>query len=295
MQTVRYMVSVIAKFDRIVNGRALEWFVSQHRLKLLGVLAVIATASRPALAQWPSYSSPAVPRLQNGQIALDAPAPRTSDGKPDLSGLWLPTRAQQPQRTPPIGEPPIATGVDVGANIKEGLPLRSWALDLLKKRTHENGKDYPEGLCLPMGIMRFHTNNAPRKIIQTPAVLVILYETNAGSRQIFTDGRSLPRNDPQPWWFGYSIGKWDGDTLVVETSGLRDDGWLDINGTPLTDAAKLTERFRRPTFGRMEIDITVDDPKAYTQPWTVRVNLGIMVDEELIEFVCLENQKFNPK
>ena len=261
------------------------------------VVATLTAAgmSGSALAQWPSYPTRDVPRLPNGQIDVGAPAPRTSDGKPDFSGLWRPAPLPQSEQTPPAGQPPVATGVNVGANINGGLPLRPWASDLLNKRIGENGKDYPEGLCLPMGIMRFHTNNAPRKFLQTPAELLILYETNMGRREIFTDGRPLPGNDPQPWWFGYSIGRWDADSLVVETTGLRDDGWLDINGSPLTDEAKLTERFRRPAFGRMEIDLMVDDPKAYTRPWTVRVNLEIMVDEDLIEFVCLENQKFSAR
>src|SRR5262249_31218476 len=165
----------------------------------------------------------------------------------------------------------------------------------LKKRLADNSKDNPEAHCLPMGIMQFHTQGAPRKFIQTPGLLVILYEASSGVRQIFTDGRVLPGNDPQPWWYGYSIGKWEGDALVVTTSGLRDGGWLDINGTPTTDAAKLTERFHRVSYGRMEIDVTVDDPKAYTKPWTVRVNQQIMLDEELIEFICQENQRFDPK
>jgi hypothetical protein len=120
---------------------------------------------------------------------------------------------------------------------------------------------------------------------------VILYEGNAGVRQILMDGRPLPGNDPQPWWFGYSTGRWVDDTLVVETSGFRDGGWLDVNGSPLTDAARVTERFTRPTFGRMQIEITVDDPKAYTRPWTVTVNHDLMLDTDLIEFVCLENEK----
>src|SRR5262249_27440836 len=150
-------------------------------------------------------------------------------------------------------------------------PLQPWAAELLKKRMADNSKDNPEAHCLPMGIMQFHTQGAPRKFIQTPSLIVILYEASSGIRQIFTDGRQIPNNDPQPWWYGYSVGKWEGDTLVVETGGLRDDGWLDINGSPLTAAAKITERFRRVNFGRMEIDITVDDPKAYTKPWTVRV------------------------
>jgi hypothetical protein len=139
--------------------------------------------------------------------------------------------------------------------------------------------------------MQLHTHPEPRKIIQTPGLIVILYEANAGIRQIFTDGRPLPGNHPDAWWFGYSTGKWDGDTLVVETTGFRDDVWLDVEGSPLTGSAKMTERFRRVNFGKMEIEVTVDDPKAYTKPWTVKVNQRIMLDTELIEFVCLENEK----
>src|SRR5690606_17329582 len=136
---------------------------------------------------------------------------------------------------------------------------------LFEERRAGEGKDNPEAWCLPMGILQFHTQGAPRKFVQTPDVLVILYEASMGIRQILLDGRK-PIEDPQPWWYGYSVGYWDDDELVVETTGLRDGGWLDVFGTPLTDAAKLTERIRRPTYGRMEIDITIDDPKAYTEP-----------------------------
>jgi hypothetical protein len=144
-------------------------------------------------------------------------------------------------------------------------------------------------------IMQFQTQGMPRKLIQTPELIVILYEASMGIRQVFMDGRPPPEHDSQPWWYGYSVGRWEDDTLVVETSGLRDDGWLDVFGTPLTDAARLTERFRRVSYGRMEIDITVDDPKAYSSPWTVRVNQRLLPGEELIEFVCLENQRFTPR
>jgi hypothetical protein len=143
-----------------------------------------------------------------------------------------------------------------------------------------------------MGNMQFHTQGFPRKFVQTERLIVILYEASMGVRQIFTDGRPSPDNDPQPWFYGYSTGHWEGDELVVTTTNFRDGEWLDIIGSPLTDAATVTERFRRPSFGRMQIDITVDDPKAYTGPWTVRMNQDIIVDEELIEFVCLENQRF---
>jgi len=151
-------------------------------------------------------------------------------------------------------------------------------------------KDNPDANCLPMGHMQLHGHPQPRKIIQTPDVIVILYEGNAGVRQIFTDGRTRPDNDPQPWWYGYAHGYWDGDELVVENSHFRDEGWLDVNGSPLTDQGIITERFRRPSYGRLEIDITVDDPKAYTEPFTVRVNQQIMVDTDLIEFICAENE-----
>ena len=258
-----------------------------------GAIAIVATTV--VSAQWPPHPTPGVPRTPSGQPDLDAPAPKIADGKPDLSGLWrgigTTTRGAPPPAAPP-GAPPLATFRNVGANFKEGLPLQPSAAELLKQRNAGNSKDNPEANCLPMGIMQFHTQGAPRKFIQTPGLIVILYEASSGSRQIFTDGRPLPGNDPQPWWYGYSVGRWEGDTLVVQTTGLRDGGWLDIIGSPLTDAARLTERFRRVSYGRMEIDVTVDDPKAYTRPWTVRINQQIMLDGELIEFICAENQKF---
>ena len=232
-----------------------------------------------------------------GEPDLNGSVPRTADGKPDLSGVWQgigSTGNQAATAEPPPG-PPVAGFRDVAQNIKEGLPLKPEGAALLKERRDNNSKDNPEAHCLPMGIVQFHTQGAPRKFIQTAGILVILYEASSGLRQIFTDGRALPGNDPQPWWYGYSVGKWDGDTLVVETTGLRDGGWLDIIGSPLSDAAKITERFRRVSYGRMEIDITIDDSKLYTRPWTVRVNQRLLPDQELIEFICLENQRFGPR
>jgi hypothetical protein len=172
--------------------------------------------------------------------------------------------------------------------------MTPWAQAVLKERMAGNSKDNPEAHCLPMGIMQFHTQGAPRKFIQTADVLVILYEASSGIRQIFTDGRALPKvtDDLQPWYYGYSVGRWEGDTFVVESTGFRDDGWLDIIGTPISDQAKMTERIRRPTFGKMEIDVTVEDKKAYTRPWTVRINQDLMLDQEIIEFICEENQRF---
>jgi len=181
---------------------------------------------------------------------------------------------------------------NIGAGLDGDLPLRDWARELRNQRIARNSADNPDAHCLPIGFTQLHNHPQPRKIIHTPTLVVILYEANGGVRQIFLDGRKLPDNDPQPWWYGYSIGRWDGDTLVVETAGFRDGGWLDVNGAPLTDAAKMTERIRRVNYGNLEIEVTVDDPKAYTRPWTaVKTRQRLLPDDELIEFVCQENEK----
>ncbi len=272
-------------------------------LKAAGVTAILVVTSPLLSAQWPAYPTRGVPRTPAGEPNLNAPAPRTADGKPDLSGLWQNLRGPGGQRgaataatpaAPPVpappadGGPPFATFGNAGAGFKDGLPYQPWAADLVKQRMADNSKDNPDAHCLPMGFLQFHNHPEPRKIIQTPDVVVIIYEANSGLRQIFTDGRSLPGNDAEPWWYGYSVGKWEGDTLVVQTIGFLDGGWLDVRGSPLTEAAKVTEKFRRVNYGNLEIEITVDDPKAYTKPWTVRVNQRILPDSELIEFICEE-------
>jgi len=266
-------------------------------------LALILSALPLALtAQWPDYPASA------SKPKMDGPAPRTADGHPDLSGVWenvrgnigrpprgfpaADTPAPPPPPPPPSDAPPLATFFNIGAGFKDGkLPLKPWAADLLQKRVSENSKDNPDAHCLPMGLMQLHEHPQPRKIIQTPGVTVIIYEANSGLRQIFTDGRSLPPKDVQPWWYGYSVGHWDGDTLVVETTGFRDDVWLDVNGSPLTNAGKMIERYRRPTYGKLDIEVTVDDPSAYTKPFTVRVAQQLIPNTDLIEFICSENER----
>ena len=263
--------------------------------------AALVVLSSSAYAQWTKYPTPNVPKDAKGQPDMNAPPPKTADGKPDLSGLWRgggggPARGRgaAPDAPPPSG-PPVAGFANIGQSITGGLPFTPYGAEILKTRQAANSKDNPEAHCLPMGIVQLHTQGAPRKFIQTPRELVILYEASSERREIFTDGRALPTDDPQPWFNGYSVGHWDGDALVVETVQFRDNGWLDINGSPLTEVGKITERFRRPTFGRMEIDVTIEDKKAYTKPFTVRVNQQLMLDEELIEFICLENQRFGPE
>ena len=270
-------------------------------LSAAGVIALVAAISPSLSAQWPAYPTPGVPKTADGKPDLTAPAPRTLDGKVDLSGVWTNVRTAgrggrgQPAvpPAPPASGPPVGNFGNAGANFPGGLPFQPWALELQKKRQADRSKDNPDALCLPMGFLQFHGHGMPRKMVQNPQVIVILYEANGGMLEIFTDGRPLPTNDPNPWWYGYSTGKWEGDTLVVESIGFRDDGWLDIIGSPLTEEAKLTERFRRVNFGNLEIDVTVDDPKAYTKPWTVRYNQQIVLDREMMEFVCAEGQKFD--
>jgi hypothetical protein len=170
------------------------------------------------------------------------------------------------------------------------LPLQPWAADLVKARLKANGTGDPGSRCLPTGIVKFHTSPFYRRIVQAPDSLIILSEREVTYRQIFTDGRALPI-DPTPTPNGYSSGKWEGDTLVIHTQGITDGQWLDRNGTPLTDAAKIMERFRRVNFGRLEIEITIDDPKAYTKPWTVKLNHDIAINTQMIDYFCTENEK----
>ena len=264
------------------------------RLGVAGVFAIAATISPSLSAQWASYPKADAPRTPDKQVNLEAPAPRAADGKPDLSGLWESVRSGSGQQIVGVDPPPLSRTSqfwNIGAGLEGDLPLQPWAFELRNKRVADVSKDNPDAHCLPIGFTQLHNHPQPRKIIQTPSLIVMLYEANGGVRQIFTDGRALPNNDPQPWWYGYSVGKWEGDTLVVETVGFRDGGWLDVNGAPLTDAAKLTERFRRVNYGRLELDITVEDAKAYTRPWTVRVNYRLVPDQQLIEFVCNENER----
>jgi hypothetical protein len=194
---------------------------------------------------------------------------------------------------PPTGCPDQQASnefLNIGSSLKDGLPLRPAAVELLKSRVAEKRDNDPLALCLPLGPVRLHTFTGFKKIAQVPGLLVLTYEYNASYRQIMTDGRPLPA-DPNPSWNGYSSGKWEGDTLVVETAGFLDGVWLDISGTPSSDAMRITERFRRPNFGTLEIELTVDDPKTYTKPWTVTLKWSIKLDSDLLDYICLENER----
>jgi hypothetical protein len=231
-----------------------------------------------------------MPRAADGTPRMDAPAPKDHDGHPDLSGLWA---AEKTRPCPPAGCDDMQISeqfLDIGWHVPGGLPYQPWAAEIVRKRTADSRRDDPQAQCLPTGIVRMHTTPLHRKIVQTAELVVILNERNAFYRQIFTDDRPLPV-DPNPSWVGYSSAKWQGDTLVVRTSGFRDGLWLDAAGSPLTDAGTVTERFRRVNFGKLEIEVTVDDPKAYTRPWTTTLNQFILPDTELLDYICNENEK----
>jgi hypothetical protein len=239
--------------------------------------ALVLLMSASASAQWLNHPTAGIPRTPDGKPNLAAPVPRTPDGKPELAGLWRPS--------------PGLTG-DIARNLKPGdVPFQPWAETLYKQRRANNSKDDPTANCIVGGVPRSDLVGYPFKILQLPGMVVILYEAVHAYRQIFTDGRKLPEN-PQPTWFGYSVGQWEGDTLVVETTGFNDKGWLDNAGKPATDQLHVTERFIRKDFGNIDIQITIDDPKAYTRPWTVTQPLAFQADTELLEYICNENNKY---
>ncbi|MSV34161.1 MAG: hypothetical protein EXQ47_00995 [Bryobacterales bacterium] len=267
-------------------------------MRKLAMILCVMSVSLPA--QWLKYPTAGIPRLPDGKPNLTAPAPRAADGKPDLSGIWgVPCPVVTNAFGGLNGKPNVycATEIaippefgNIGRSLKDGLPYQPWAAELVKKTRAANRPNDPMTHCLPPGIVRLTVFPLFRKMIQAPGLLVTLNEQNASYRQIFTDGRPLPA-DPNASWNGYSSGKWEGDTLVVETTGFRDGLWLDTGGSPLTDAARVTEKFRRVNFGTLEIEITVDDPKAYTKPWTVKVTQIFAPDTELLDYICLENEK----
>ena len=246
------------------------------------LLSSFALMCVPALAQWVKYPTAGIPRTPDGKPDLTAPAPKTADGKPDLSGIWKAPNGKY-----------LA---NLAADLKpEDVPFQPWAAALYKQRLENLAKDRPTALCIPHSVPdQMAVAGYPFKIIQLPGLVLILYEEMTHFRQIFTDGRDLPA-DPNPTLVGYSVGHWErnaeNDALVVETAGFSGDlSWLDDPGHPHTEALRVTERFRRADFGHLEMRVTIDDPEAYTKPWTVTENFNLLADTELIENYC-ENEK----
>ena len=231
---------------------------------------ILLSQPGPARAQWLKYKTPDIPRMADGKPNLAAPAPRMPDGKPDFSGAWDADFAK-------VGETSKA---------KESLKPQPWAEALAKKRQEELGRDSPAITCLPPGPM---VEMGAGRVLQTPKMLVMLFDGTL-YREVFLDGRPLPEI-VNPTWMGYSVGHWDGDTLVIESAGFNDRTWLDGEGHPHTEALRVTERLRRPDFGHLEIQKTLVDPGSLKEPWTVPIKLELQADTEPLEYVCNENER----
>jgi hypothetical protein len=235
---------------------------------------LLSLAAVPARAQWLNYPTPGTPRLADGKPNLSAPAPRAADGHPDLTGVWS-------------GAGPMYR-YNIAQDLQPG-DVQPWANALFLERLRDSRKDSPLARCLPVSVP-YHNFFNLTQFVQTPSLLVMMYESpNSPHRTIYTDGRPLPA-DPNPTWFGYSIGRWDGDTLVVTTAGFNDRAWLDSAGHPQTESLRLTERIRRRDFGHMELETTIDDPKVFTKPFTIRSERLLVADTDILEDVC-ENEK----
>ena len=242
------------------------------------IVGVLLLASASLAAQWLKIPTAGIPRTADGRPNLAAPAPRTPAGRPSLEGLWRPRGR-------------LVADITAGMTPGQTVPFQPWAAALFQERVANDAKDDPTSNCIVGGVPRSDFVPYPFKILETQGLVVILYEAIHSYRQIFTDGRPLPK-DPNPAWFGYSVGRWEGDALVVQSAGFNDNVWLDNAGRPATEALRVTERFVRKTFGQMDIEITIDDPKAYTRPWRVVQPLDFQADNELIEYICDENNKY---
>ena len=273
------------------------------RYQKLKLGLAFAGAALYAGAQWLSYPTPGTPRTKDGKPNLSAPSPRLSNGKPDLSGVWQiepPAPGEMERKFGDVstfvvpGDDPRTFSpyfFNILADFKPGeAPILPQAAAVFEKNARSFGKDSPGSHCLPMGIPGTELIAVPFKIIETSGIAAILNEQDYTFRQIYTDGRPLP-TDPQPAWQGYSTGKWEGDTLAVETAGFNDKSWLDAMGHTHSEALRIQERFRRRDFGHMELQITIDDPKTFSKPFTVKVNELLLPDSDILETVCAENEQ----
>jgi len=257
-------------------------------------LSLAVLLASPLAAQWVHLPTPGVPRARDGKPNLTAPAPKTTGGKPDFSGLWIPRDklgCNVAERGVECTELPLTPQIiNIASGMKDGLPYQPWAADLVKKRSQDVALIDPHTHCMPPNFPRAWSFPETLKIIQIPTEMVLLNEFNASYRQIFVDGRKMP-DDLLPTWNGYSVAHWEGDTLVVECAGYRDDSWLDTSGNFFSGEARVTERIRRPTFGTLDVDVTVNDPKVFTKPWTVALHMRPLLNTEMIDFYCQDNNK----
>jgi len=257
-----------------------------------GIVAMTVLSLTASIgAQWLNHPSPGVPRTKDGKVNLSARAPKTRDGKPDLSGIWR--AAPDPLGKPENVEYEIFPRyfANIAKDLKpEDIVLRPSADTVFKERLASRGKNAPEAYCVPVGVPGINTFPIPFKIVQMPRLIIMLFEKDTTYRQIFMDGRQLP-DDPNPSFMGYSIGRWEGDALAVDSIGFRDDGWLDRMGHPHSGRLRLTERYRRRDFGHMSIEITIDDASTYEKPFTYTQPAVLLPDTDLLEYFCTENEK----
>jgi len=270
----------------------LNYILDFIRLPLI-VMLCLPLVSAPLAAQWLDNPTSDVPHKADGSVDMTAPAPRMPDGKPDLSGIWISDLTQAGEQTISDGFtlPTSRHMANMGVDIPEGLPYQPWLVPIVAEHAANLAINDPHIRCFPDNFLRAYGLPHMLKFIHTADLLVVLNEMNAGYRQIFTDSRSLP-DDPSPSWQGYSSASWSGDILVVDTIGVRDGSWIDWSGSVITEAAKVREEMQRLDYGHLEIRVTVDDPIAYTKPWSVTLRQRIVVDAELIDEVCLENEQF---
>lgn len=271
--------------------------------KIVCALIPLALTALTMHAQWLNYPAPGTPRTPDGKPNLTAPAPRATNGKPDLSGVWQVEATPADELTRLFGD---LSGenvlgdnigayskylVDILADFKSNeKPLRPEFASVLRQRSKEV---YPLTRCLPVGVPADDLLPGPFKMIQTPGLIVVRNEYENSFRQIYTDGRKAPA-DPEPLWLGYSVGKWDGDTLVVDTVGFNDKGWLDGEGHPRSEALHVTERFHRRDFGHLDMQVTIDDPKFYTRSFSIKFTELLQPDSDVTEYFCAENEKDQP-
>jgi hypothetical protein len=262
---------------------------------LWSALALLVLGASPAvaLAQWLDYRTPGIPRTASEVPDLKASAPRTGDGKPDFSGMWfanVPAKDYCQEKDCIQEERMAREQINLGITLEGGLPYTEWSKQEMVERRANGGREDPHTYCMPPNFPRAWTLPQYIKIVQTPSLMVMLHEFNAAYREVFLDGRPL-LEDPNPTWNGYSTAHWEGDTLVIETNGIRDDMWLDIQGSPVTESARVTERLKRINFGIMQVEIAVNDPKAYTRPWSVTVEMAVQVDTTMLEEICLDDEQ----
>ena len=257
------------------------------------LLAVLVTSHARVTAQWLNYPTPGIPRLASGAPDMKAP-PRAhrmaSPISPACGSRMCRRETSAGKRTASRKSAWRASRSTLGINLKGGLPYTEWSQEQMKIRRANGGREDPHTYCMPPNFPRAWTLPQHIRVVQTPAMMVLLHEFNGAYREIYLDGRPLPVN-PNPTWNGYSTGRWDGDTLVIETNGIRDDMWLDIQGSPITESARVTERLRRVNFGLMQVEIAVNDPKAYTRPWSVTIEMAAIVDTQMLEEICMDNEK----